>query len=123
MATRVRAQRTAAAAWLVVLGCNSSLPESQGLCPAVAVYGKPSRMAKGIGGLELPSYGESKGRRGQRTGLHLHPAGGFDGAPPSNKVALNTLALPAVGEESIRKVIRRRLPCLMLCHGARGFSS
>jgi len=133
MASRVRAQRTAAAAWLVVLGCNSSLPESQCLCPAVAVYGTPSSsggMAKGIGAprvqltaLTLPSDGKSIGRRGQRTGLRLNPAGGFDGAPPSKKVALNTLALPAGGEESVREVIRRRLPCLMLCHGARRFSS
>ncbi len=134
MASRVRAQRTAAAAWLVVLGCNSSLPKSQCLCPAVAVYGKTSSsssgMAKGIGGprvqrtaLALPSDGKSIGLRGQRTGLHLNPAGGFDGASPSKKVALNTLALPAGGEESVREVIWRRLPCLMLCHGARRFSS
>jgi hypothetical protein len=127
MASRVRAQRTAAAAWLVVLGCSSSLPESQCLCPAVAVYGKPSSssgMANGIAGgprvqrtaLAWPSDGESIGRRGQRTGLHLKPAGGFDGAQPSKKVALNTLALPAGGEESVREVIRRRKPCLMLCH-------
>ena len=89
MLNRVSARRKAAAAWLVVLGCNGSLPASQGLCPAGALRG-PLNSSRRAAVAE---------RRGEpaTTGMRLRAPGGFDGRGVPSKTVLHTLAVPPGG--------------------------
>lgn len=93
MLNRVSARRKAAAAWLVVLGCNGSLPASQGLCPAGALRG-PLNSSRRAAVAE---------RRGEpaTTGMRLRAPGGFDGRGVPSKTVLHTLAVPPGGRSRV----------------------